>query len=78
MTPAPTLIKCFHARPDLGAIRPYVPSGTLICKSVFINAFPCGGMQYSYALQNNSHKIYKFFIEKYRRNIYKLMHGFCN
>lgn len=40
MTPAPTSIKFFQAKPERGATRPYVPSGNAIAKSVFAIPLP--------------------------------------
>lgn len=43
ITPAPTSMEFFHAKPERGAIRPYVPYGTSIWMSVFTKALPRAG-----------------------------------
>lgn len=42
-TPAPTSMLCFHASPDRGAIRAYVPSGMAMARSVFTSSLPRAG-----------------------------------
>jgi hypothetical protein len=43
MTPAPTFIEFFQAKPDLGAILPYVFGGTIQLNPVGTLAFPPAG-----------------------------------
>jgi len=43
MTPAPTLMEFFHARPDLGAILPYVFGGIIQLRPVLTMALPPAG-----------------------------------
>ena len=53
MTPAPTLIEFFHARPDRGAILPYVFDGTIQLKPVGTLALPPAGT-INYSLEQMS------------------------
>lgn len=43
----------FHAKPDRGATRAYVPSGIAIDRSVFTNSFPRAGTTQSCALRHS-------------------------
>ena len=41
------------ARPDLGAIRPYVPGGTVIARSVLTRELECAAIVMSWALDRS-------------------------
>lgn len=53
MTPAPTLIEFFQARPDRGAILAYVFGGIIKDSPVLTLFFPCAGIITSYKEQRS-------------------------